>query len=1000
MSILSGLSDFLKVGAYNYCQLETIEDEHTFVTKDGGFVTIFEVLGTSMITSHKALADKHETYVDRLQGNLATPGFRIQFVFSRNPEGSLREIQEMNKPVRNTMRALGLDFGAMLDEREKVLGSKTASERCYMVISTSISVMPKQIVSKANKDRTERAAGVGIKPGRYGQSPFIKFPELYQTHIGFTENIYNVFSQGQLMMNKLTGHEALKAIRMEIAPDMTSENWRPYLPGDRMPKRMVKEDSGYDMSHIMYPNIGYQLFPQAPEFPMYEGSIDKTMVKIGEMYNAPLLVDLGPQDTKPFSDLFYTINKDIPWRFSISIETGSEKIKSKLNSRKSFATFLKITNSNNNLIMDACQELIEWADNGTVLVNVNMSFCTWGKTAHKARQNKAMLAQSIQSWGYVEVIEERGDAIEAWLNTVPAISDKYISNILPMSLSDAIYMVPFSRPASPWKKGSMLFRTIDDKLFPYLPGSSLQTTWVDLVFAPPGFGKSFFLAASNMALILAPGNKLLPRISIIDIGFSSAAFVQLIKNALPPNKRHLAESFKIEMDPNQFMINPFDTPLGCNHPLAIDKEWLNNFLTILLTPANEKNGIPRLGDVIGMLVEAMYEYYDVDSNPKYYEKGIDEQVDKAIHEFDIVTPEGVTWYAIRDELFKKGKTHDAGLAQRHGVPNLNDATEVLNNRQDIRHSFAKALYGMESLLAYLESMLVSSIRSYPILSGPSIFDTGTARIISMDLASVAKSGSIEADKKTGVMYMLARQIMCKEFYRNESTLVEIPRMYKKHHAKVFEEESMVPKKICMDEFHRTQKVEKVREQVITDIREGRKFDVQVALLSQSIDDFDPGMVEFATNIYILSKGITEDTIDKIVSRFQPSEDAIRALRTHVNGPVPGEGSTMLYLASIKGQQTPKVEHPIRLTLGPVEMWAYSTTHEDVILRRKLTEKVGLSNALSILSEEYPNGAKEYIETKKLEDSGNEYLSTDEESDNVYDIIIGELMVKYRKKLKR
>ena len=39
-----------------------------------------------------------------------------------------------------------------------------------------------------------------------------------------------------------------------------------------------------------------------------------------------------------------------------------------------------------------------------------------------------------------------------------------------------------------------------------------------------------------------------------------------------------------------------------------------------------------------------------------------------------------------------------------------------------------------------------------------------------------------------------------------------------------------------------------------DMREGRKWNVQIALISQSIDDFDDMMVEFATSIFIMDAG--------------------------------------------------------------------------------------------------------------------------------------------------
>ena len=67
------------------------------------------------------------------------------------------------------------------------------------------------------------------------------------------------------------------------------------------------------------------------------------------------------------------------------------------------------------------------------------------------------------------------------------------ASIAPMSLapfSNVLYMLPLFRPASAWKYGALLLRSPDGKLWPYQPGSSLQTTWIDIFYARPGSGKS------------------------------------------------------------------------------------------------------------------------------------------------------------------------------------------------------------------------------------------------------------------------------------------------------------------------------------------------------------------------------------------------------------------------------------------------------------------------------------------------------------------------------
>ncbi len=75
-----------------------------------------------------------------------------------------------------------------------------------------------------------------------------------------------------------------------------------------------------------------------------------------------------------------------------------------------------------------------------------------------------------------------------------------------------------------------------------------QTTWIDLVYARPGSGKSVLSNALNLALCLSGGLIRLPRIAIIDIGPSSSGLISLLKEALPASKRHLVAYHRLAND--------------------------------------------------------------------------------------------------------------------------------------------------------------------------------------------------------------------------------------------------------------------------------------------------------------------------------------------------------------------------------------------------------------------------------------------------------------------
>ncbi len=959
---------FLKIGMTDYCDIETVlaDDDHTLVQRDGSLTTFLQLHGSLRATGEHREAQIIEQLSIKLAGIMTPPGFRVQFVLTRDPDANGRALKEALSPAAATAKRLSMAVTDLLGERARVLSGKVAMEHCFIAVTTQLSVFPPSQMKEALAERLRlvREMGVGLKMGHYGQSQLTAVEALKETHRGFLESFKHILSEF-LMVSEMSSRDALRMLAFAINPSAFHQNWQPILPGDRVPVRLVRESAEQaDISHLQYPDLGFQFFPQAPSIV----ANDPTQVQIGERYVAPIMVDIPPQRPQSFDELFRSIPREIPFRIMITLQSGKEAAKRKVGTKQSMATFLAFSSSQSRQIREAAKEIVELAESGHALMMASISFCTWGPDQKSAAARKAILMQAAQAWGNLQLIEERGDAIEAWLGTLPAMTRRPSGNVFPWFIEEAVTTLPLSRPASPWTEGSIMFRTIDNKPYPFQPGSSKQTSWVDMAFAPPGFGKSVFLAAQNLGLILSPGRDRLPRMAILDIGFSSAAFVDLVRQALPERDRHQAQAFKLTLSQKN-AINPFDTPLGCRYPLAVDKGFLGNFLSLVLTPAGMEGSVPRLSEIVTMLIESLYQRFADDGEPNIYERGYSKLVDAALEKFDIRMPDGATWWQVVDRLFEVGDTHSAGIAQTFAVPLLSDATTVLSSDHKIRDVYGSAQINGESLINFLNGMIVAAVKDYPLLSAPTTFDPSGARVVSIDLQDVAKGGGDQANKRTAIVYMLARQATCREFYRSKDTLSEIPERYRSYHAAQIEADAAAPKKICMDEFHRTAKAQSVRDQAIIDIREGRKFGVHITILSQDLQDFSDEIVKMSNNVWILSKGLAETTTDEIQKTFKPSPDAMTALRRHVTGPG-REGSTLLYLGDIKGGG--RVEQVLRLTLGPREIWAYSTTAVDVALRGAIAEQVGLPRALNVLAERFPDGsAQSYLEQRGLESDDDE-----------------------------
>ncbi|MEE9451462.1 MAG: type IV secretion protein IcmB, partial [Gammaproteobacteria bacterium] len=556
-------------------------------------------------------------------------------------------------------------------------------------------------------------------------------------------------------------------------------------------------------------------------------------------------------------------------------------------------------------------------------------------------------------------------------------------------LSEAVYMLPITRPASPWQRGALLFRSTDGKPWPFQPGSSQQTTWIDLVYARPGSGKSVLSNAINLALCLSAGLIRLPRISIIDIGPSSSGLISLLKEALPPAQRHLVAYHRLQMT-QEYSINPFDTQLGCRYPMPSERAFLVNFLTLLTTPLGADRPYDGIADLAGLVVDEMYKSLADDGNPYEYAFGIELLIDGILDEIGFVRDQKTTWWEVADSLFIAGFAHEAMLAQRYAMPLLADATSIcrLPAIEDL-YGQVKAPTG-ESLISAFTRMISSAVREYPILSRVTSFDLGDARVVSLDLDEVAKSGGDAADRQTAVMYMLGRYVLARHYYLTTESIMRVPEQYRAYHNARIEELQDDPKRIVYDEFHRTAKSQAVRDQVIVDMREGRKWNVQIALLSQSVEDFDRVMIEFATSIYVMDAGPTQ-AIENTAKIFGLSDTAKNALRTRVHGPRK-EGATFLAQFSTKKGVNLQL---LTLTLGPSELWAFSTSVADARLRDLLYQHLKPAEARRVLARIFPDGSISEIVEQRLAKlrEGSTFLA-EEAREGVVDEILRQILEAY------
>jgi intracellular multiplication protein IcmB len=174
---------------------------------------------------------------------------------------------------------------------------------------------------------------------------------------------------------------------------------------------------------------------------------------------------------------------------------------------------------------------------------------------------------------------------------------------------------------------------------------------------------------------------------------------------------------------------------------------------------------------------------------------------------------------------------------------------------------------------------------------------------------------------------------------------------KDYHRARFTEVYETVKRIDYDEWHRTQGSPVVRAQAELDVREGRKHNVQLGFTSQRLSDMGDGIIAQSTGRFILGADDQRER-DEIVKRFGLSAASARIVRHRLTGPR-SDGAP--FLALIRAGEAVYEQFLVN-SLGPVELWALSTTPGDTSLRNRIYDQVGFSEGLRRLSRVFPAGS--------------------------------------------
>jgi len=253
----------------------------------------------------------------------------------------------------------------------------------------------------------------------------------------------------------------------------------------------------------------------------------------------------------------------------------------------------------------------------------------------------------------------------------------------------------------------------------------------------------------------------------------------------------------------------------------------------------------------------------------------------------------------------------------------------------------------------LQSFIIGireAVADFPIFSGPTQFDIGSARITALDLQDVTSKGSAAARKQTALMFMAAREAFMKKLAFSKEDLPFFSERAKPYFAREIASLVAQDKIMCLDELHRAKDQKVLEEQLLQDGREARKWKMEIILGSQLPEDFG-SILNIATAIFLMDSG-TEQTRRWLRENIGLSNVEEDALNQYVHGP--GRYGTTYLARFVTKSRT--YSQLFTLNVGPQRLWALSTTAEDRQLRDILYEVMPRQVARRLLAKRFPSGS--------------------------------------------
>tara|TARA_R110000737_G_scaffold127218_3_gene159750 strand:- start:9026 stop:12037 length:3012 start_codon:yes stop_codon:yes gene_type:complete len=955
----------------SYCDIAGMSSRDTehdrerpcFYAHDGAICSILRVHGVRTHMSTDEGVDAMVEAFENIGSNLRDKGHSLTITFEQS-ENTETDIEKLTAELEEAADRKGLTNASLIDEVRGILQDDMVAERVLIAIWTHRDVA---LPSHLRAEAIERRDAFGRIPLKGVQNPMGPYQALEAAHWGFVSGVENEMELQGFVTERLgsrgDGREDLAEVRRSILFHETPENWSPIGPGDmRYPP--AKETKSADISHLFAPTIDRQLLTSA-----VTASSDLRQVSVGGRTYALAYLSLFPKGMVEFRRLLDSIRgtgvraRTRPFRIAFHIDGGAkvppfEQI---------FSTILSVFGTNNKNKRIGLEGLANEMERGEqVFVHARIMAATWIEPheSHEQLSNRrSHLIRQLNSWQAPSVIDTASDPFRLLVETAPGMTAvARIGKPVIAPIRELAVSLPFHTDAAPERDGETIFMTTDGKPMPFRAHSPEQTSWLNLIWAPPGSGKSVLMNSMNLDFAMNYPSAELPYIGAIDIGASSSGVIKTLQAYLPPERRDLVAfvSMRNEETQKQYRVNPFDIGLGRRMPLKREAAFAVNFLKAMIGLRDD----PTVQSLVETVVTRLYTTYSdlsVSGAEKHWQPDRDEEIDAKAEVEGITLHQDLSWWQVADEFAFRGDFRMAERAQRYAMPTMQDvvrllSTPELNQRYD------------SDLCMKVRSQVESAIQNFPCFSHETQLDIGNARIVSIDLnAVIYRTPNSDADRRNNLLFFLmARELFVKKI---SGDVDELPGMklpytsisgqkladvYSRYWMRRYANIQQTRKRFCFDEFHITGSSPIMASQIDQDIRQGRKWGFEIFLASQRISDFDK-YVDLASNVFVLKSDTAQDR-KAMQDVLGVSDSVVEAVAKHVRGAVPGRVPIFLIGRKMTGGES---WHLARNRVGPVRLWALESTMENVAVRTQLFAMLGTETALKILAERFPRGVREY-----------------------------------------